>query len=451
MDRYFKGFIGYSEEEFKRLWDEALFVLDTNVLLDLYKYSMPKRTQNLLKIFKYLKSKNRLWIPHHVALEYFHNYRENKNKREIEHKIFKEKLNKQRNVFFNLIKEQMEKYRFQNEKINVIKRELNDVVKKSIKAIDEKMEQMIDSDKIEQEILSLLQGIVGDPFTQDEIKLIEVRGKARYSKKIPPGYEDDENKNDFRSYGNITYELKYGDLIIWFQLIEAIKKNRSVPVIFITEDTTGDWWLKRNSGQVIGPHPYLIQEFYNETGFNFYMYSVDSFLKRSKDSLKVSITEDDYKEAFIESKEEKRRRKVDSIAENTGSKAYLKINNREILKQKLLNLKPEKILQFLEDFEEQELLSELEQIIKNQDIDNKGNDYLIFLRNAIIRTADKIEERANFLIKEIALKDAKLGNYYFNQLAKIPKVGLDRGLTLLSMIDEMERDMMYFKLDDLPF
>lgn len=124
----------------------------------------------------------------------------------------------------------MEKYRFQNEKINVIKRELNDVVKKSIKAIDEKMEQMIDSDKIEQEILSLLQGIVGDPFTQDEIKLIEVRGKARYSKKIPPGYEDDENKNDFRSYGNITYELKYGDLIIWFQLIEAIKKIGQCPL-----------------------------------------------------------------------------------------------------------------------------------------------------------------------------------------------------------------------------
>lgn len=67
----FKGFIGYSNEEFIDLWQKATFVVDTNVLLNFYKYTHNESTQSLFKVLLDLKENGRLWIPHQVALEYF--------------------------------------------------------------------------------------------------------------------------------------------------------------------------------------------------------------------------------------------------------------------------------------------------------------------------------------------------------------------------------------------
>lgn len=52
---------------FKKLWDEALIVPDANILLNLYRYDEKTRTE-FLEILD--KLKERLWVPHQVALEY---------------------------------------------------------------------------------------------------------------------------------------------------------------------------------------------------------------------------------------------------------------------------------------------------------------------------------------------------------------------------------------------
>ena len=59
-----------SKEEYKELWDNCIFVLDTNVLFNLYRYS-PKLREGFIEILD--KISNRIWIPHQVALEYYNN------------------------------------------------------------------------------------------------------------------------------------------------------------------------------------------------------------------------------------------------------------------------------------------------------------------------------------------------------------------------------------------
>ena len=76
----FKGFIGYTEDEFKDLWEKATFVVDTNVLLNFYKYTSKDSTASLLAILKKIKDAGRLWIPHQIALEYFFNHENNMKK-----------------------------------------------------------------------------------------------------------------------------------------------------------------------------------------------------------------------------------------------------------------------------------------------------------------------------------------------------------------------------------
>ncbi len=49
-----------------RIAEQALFVFDTNVLLNLYRYQSGTRDE-LLNVLAQLS--DRIWIPHHVALE----------------------------------------------------------------------------------------------------------------------------------------------------------------------------------------------------------------------------------------------------------------------------------------------------------------------------------------------------------------------------------------------
>ncbi|MBP2046014.1 hypothetical protein J2756_001252 [Methanobacterium aggregans] len=56
-----------TEEEFDCLWEKCIFVLDANILLNIYRYS-PDTRDKLIQILN--KVSSRLWIPHQAALEY---------------------------------------------------------------------------------------------------------------------------------------------------------------------------------------------------------------------------------------------------------------------------------------------------------------------------------------------------------------------------------------------
>ncbi len=67
MENSFHGYYPPTSEEYERLWKEGLIVLDTNVLLNLYRLPTTARDE-LISVLELLKE--RLWIPHQVALEF---------------------------------------------------------------------------------------------------------------------------------------------------------------------------------------------------------------------------------------------------------------------------------------------------------------------------------------------------------------------------------------------
>jgi predicted nucleic acid-binding protein len=67
MRNQFPGYYKPSEEEFKKLWGKCIFSFDTNILLNVYRYS-PKSRKRLFEIWQ--KLNKRIWLPHQVALEY---------------------------------------------------------------------------------------------------------------------------------------------------------------------------------------------------------------------------------------------------------------------------------------------------------------------------------------------------------------------------------------------
>ena len=70
MKKIFPGYYRPTKKEFSNLWNSCLFVLDANVLLNLYRYSQ-ETSDELIQILKQIS--DRLWIPHQAALEYQEN------------------------------------------------------------------------------------------------------------------------------------------------------------------------------------------------------------------------------------------------------------------------------------------------------------------------------------------------------------------------------------------
>src|SRR5665648_130391 len=67
MKETFPGYYQPTEEEFSEIWKNCIFVFDSNVLLNLYRYSSDTR-DDLINILSEISE--RLWIPHQVAMEY---------------------------------------------------------------------------------------------------------------------------------------------------------------------------------------------------------------------------------------------------------------------------------------------------------------------------------------------------------------------------------------------
>jgi len=70
MKGLFPQYDDLAEKNFGIAWKQAIFVFDTNVLLNLYRYQTGTRDE-LLTVLGQLSG--RVWIPHHVALEFQRN------------------------------------------------------------------------------------------------------------------------------------------------------------------------------------------------------------------------------------------------------------------------------------------------------------------------------------------------------------------------------------------
>src|SRR5262245_34240564 len=58
----------FTEADREAIWKDCVFVLDTNVLLNIYRYADANR-QRLFDVLDALRG--RIWIPHQVALEFY--------------------------------------------------------------------------------------------------------------------------------------------------------------------------------------------------------------------------------------------------------------------------------------------------------------------------------------------------------------------------------------------
>lgn len=327
MKNAIREFIEPTNKEKQELWEKAVFVFDTNVLLNLYRYSAKTRN-SLLAAFESFK--NRIWIPYQVAYEYM-------NKRcEVIYETVQryDQFKKEIDIFTSKAVETL-RLTSNDDEISELKRYL-------FKWLDSNKDRNLlvlsaEEDEILDKILTIFEGRVGEKIDDAELNVIKEEGKKRYDKAIPPGYKDDKKKKNQEDDNNA-----YGDLIIWKQIIKYAKE-KSVGIVYVTHDQKEDWW-NIVKGKTIGPRIELRQEFMAETNQEFHMYSMNSFIstynKINENPIDKSAVNEviSFEKAEKKNWKTKRKRGGTSLSEKIArtEETIEKIQNRIVRRKKII-------------------------------------------------------------------------------------------------------------------
>jgi len=288
----------YMKENFKEyhindhldnIYTNSIIVLDTNSILNLYRYSESNRN----KYFEILKKvDSRLYLTHQICKEFYKNRLiiiENRSTfKETINELIEESFSK----LINLIKNSSGAEKF-NSALSILKHEptlknliLKDLEKayKNISSSISDFKQNFDinyiqtTDPILEEFVEIIKDKVSKEFTEEEKCKIYEEGEIRYENEVPPGYKDNEKGSP----------EKFGDLIIWNELQELSKSTKR-PLLFISDDRKEDWAIKFK-GYDLGPRKELIKEFNKNTSNLFYSITTTKFIQIISDSYKITDT-----------------------------------------------------------------------------------------------------------------------------------------------------------------
>lgn len=313
-------------------WKTALFVFDTNVLLNLYRYHERTREELLETLDKLAE---RIWIPHHVALEFQRNRltviaaqgRRFSDIRKVVEKAKTDLANSINNLQLTkrhaLINPEPLTTGFEN---------LTSTFLAELDKLQESQQTLTAPDPIKTKIEEIFDGKVGAAFqSQADVDKIHKEAEARYKSKIPPGYKDSDKDKDGPDdfyHNGITYKKKFGDYFVWNQLLQHAANSQQKKLIFITDDAKEDWWqqIDFDGPKTIGPRAELIDEAHRVGKLDtFLMYKPDGFLKYANEFLAAKVSEETMLEVRDISLENKKRQTILFDKNNPNSTTYLAV------------------------------------------------------------------------------------------------------------------------------
>ena len=297
MKDLFPGYYVPSDEEFSELWQQCIFIFDTNVLLDFYEHHKQTR-EDFFKVLDVIK--DRLWVPHQVILEYHENRIKRIKQAESNFDEAKKILDSEAS---KILEEKTTQALSHNFKSQYFSPEAVEEMRENVKTVfdtfwnklasyREDLIQVDGSDYIRDKITDLFQGKIGEsPVNQAELDEIYLEGQQRYKISRPPGFKDEDKKDNHYIYKGLVFKRAYGDLILWQQILNEVKSRPLSHIIFITGDNKEDWWRKE-SGKIIGGRPELVEEILDAGASLFYMYKPERFLKYAQKYLQLEVKEE---------------------------------------------------------------------------------------------------------------------------------------------------------------
>ncbi len=283
----YDGFEAYrtpTVTDYEKLLTSEILVLDTNVLIDLYRYHQATRN-DFIVVLESLKEL--IWLPNQVIKEFWKN-RDNiiRDPREVD-KTTRE-LNKHLASAEKDLRFWAKRVRLPSDRVEGLSGILTAAFGKVVGevqelAVDDGREFARDTnrDPLMLALDPILRDRVGEPLEHDEYERALVEAQRRGKAQIPPGYMD----TDKEGLGPT------GDYLLWAQLLKEAER-RQKDVLFVTSDNKEDWWRKDKDGESLGPRPELVEELRSLAGVRLFMLPPDGLLDRARSVLKLPVSEE---------------------------------------------------------------------------------------------------------------------------------------------------------------
>jgi hypothetical protein len=299
-------------EAISKIKDEALVVLDANVLLLPFTTNI-KNVQAIKDVYTRLSKSDQLFLPAQSVREYLDN-------RAVKITDINEALQKKANQCFNYVGnhpllESLAEYK------EVIV--LEESLKKAIKNYQAKIRDTLSAvqawgwnDPVSKMYHEVLAARILDDDALD-FASIEKDLKRRNDLSIPPGFKD-RNKDQNQA----------GDLVIWHEILN-LAKTKDKHLIFVSVDEKTDWW--HQSGKTpLYPRFELVDEFREATkGKSFHIVSLSKLLEifetDSEVVKSVKITEEEVKSTTDSEIKNSQKQAMASFDSNDEYRKYLKI------------------------------------------------------------------------------------------------------------------------------
>jgi len=252
----FRGYRVPTDAELTGALRTATVVVDANVLLNLYRYNETTR-DDLLGVLRRLG--DRLWVPHQVVREFWRNRLGVLASRGTGSEQALTAFAKQQRATVDALQQWAKSTAAEArerdaliQRVEALYGDLETTVREYTPiAVDVAGGAMQEPNLQALEIL--LDGRVGPAPTEDEWRATVAEGKARVSRREPPGYLDAEKADTDLPEGPA------GDYLVWRQAIDEIGR-RSGDLLMVTGDEKEDWWWRYRS-EFIGPRQELVAEF----------------------------------------------------------------------------------------------------------------------------------------------------------------------------------------------
>lgn len=255
----------------------GLVAIDTNVLLNLYKYD-EKGTSDWFRALKWIG--DRLYIPSQCMTEFWRNRAglalipEDTLGAE---KAIQDGYGKLRSAYEGWVNARNSKLsKTQTDNLKRIEMNVQEI-QKDLTEFRDAHQRRFDVDPLKDEVVRGMAALapakgkgarVGDRLSVERLKDLEVQGAERFAKSVPPGYMDDEKNPNAKS--GKSGSSKFGDWILWREVLDEARRfkgesDREITyAVLVTGDFKEDWWRRYpsddDSKKSRIPRPELVEE-----------------------------------------------------------------------------------------------------------------------------------------------------------------------------------------------
>jgi len=312
MRNSFRGYYKPNKEEFAQLWNDCIFSFDANILLNIYRYT-PEARERFFEILD--KFEERVWVTHQAAYEYHRNRISVISNQLKPYGEIQNCLDKSLKQLQEIVEQYNKRHSFSTfiDSKQIVRTidSSHKRVKRILRDATSEYPDLISQDHLCEKLSDLFDGKVGDFYTEEKLSKIYKEAEERFKNSLPPGYLDSRNEKKKQPPDC------YGDVLVWFQLIDHVKVE-SKPIVFVTDETGEDWWLK-HQGRTIGPRPELRQEMFSKAGAEFYLYTGDQFLDHASEFLELTDKPEVIEEARDVRSQEREREKIAAVSSSLAT------------------------------------------------------------------------------------------------------------------------------------